>query len=119
MITTAAAVLYSAAGLIRLHAFRLGTSDLVIFDQAVRSYSRFGLPVSIAKGVHNDFGPDFSVLGDHWSPILASLAPFYWLHDGPEILLVLQGVRRSRRCGCSHGGGSARRRPGQGPWTPH
>ncbi|MFF3668189.1 DUF2079 domain-containing protein [Microtetraspora malaysiensis] len=75
VITAAAAVLYSAAGLIRLHAFRLGTYDLVIFDQAVRSYSRFGLPVSIAKGVHNDFGPDFSVLGDHWSPILASLAP--------------------------------------------
>ncbi|MFF4773521.1 DUF2079 domain-containing protein [Microtetraspora fusca] len=92
VITAAAAALYSAAGLIRLHAFRLGTYDLVIFDQAVRSYSRFGLPVSIAKGVHNDFGPDFSVLGDHWSPILASLAPFYWLHDGPETLLVLQGV---------------------------
>ncbi|WP_245647063.1 DUF2079 domain-containing protein [Microtetraspora niveoalba] len=91
-ITAAAAVLYSAAGLIRLHAFRLGTYDLVIFDQAVRSYSRFGLPVSLAKGVHNDFGPDFSVLGDHWSPILASLAPFYWLHDGPGTLLVLQGV---------------------------
>ncbi|GLW97963.1 DUF2079 domain-containing protein [Microtetraspora sp. NBRC 16547] len=91
-ITVAAAALYSAAGLIRLHAFRLGTYDLVIFDQAIRSYSRFTLPVSIAKGVHNDFGAGFSVLGDHWSPILVTLAPFYWLHDGPETLLILQGV---------------------------
>ncbi|WP_369407200.1 DUF2079 domain-containing protein [Microtetraspora malaysiensis] len=63
--------------------------------------------------------PDFSVLGDHWSPILASLAPFYWLHDGPETLLALQGVLLAaaipplwllsrRRLGG----------PGQGPWTP-
>ncbi|MEV7006990.1 DUF2079 domain-containing protein [Streptosporangium sp. NPDC051022] len=92
VITALAAALYSAAGLAGLRAFRLGTYDLVIFDQAVRSYSRLGLPVSIAKGVHNDLGWTFAVLGDHWSPILALLAPFYWLHDGPETLLVLQGV---------------------------
>lgn len=87
-----AAALYAAVGLTRLHAFRLGTYDLVIFDQAVRSYSRLGPPVSIAKGVHNDLGWTFAVLGDHWSPILALLAPFYRLHDGPETLIVLQGV---------------------------
>nr|WP_221473470.1 DUF2079 domain-containing protein [Planomonospora venezuelensis] len=92
VITASAAVLYSAVSLIRLRTFHLGTYDLVIFDQAVRSYSRFGLPVSIAKGVHNGFGWEFPVLGDHWSPILALLAPFYWLHDGPETLLVLQGA---------------------------
>ncbi|GAA3069516.1 DUF2079 domain-containing protein [Streptosporangium carneum] len=92
VITALAATLYSVVSLTRLHAFRLGTYDLVIFDQAVRSYSRLQLPVSIAKGVHNDLGWTFAVLGDHWSPILALLAPFYWLHDGPETLLVLQGV---------------------------
>ncbi|SDG63221.1 Uncharacterized membrane protein [Sinosporangium album] len=91
-ITVLAAALYATAGLLRLYGFRLGTYDLVIFDQAVRSYSRFELPVSIAKGVHNDFGWSFAVLGDHWSPILALLAPFYWLHDGPETLIVLQAV---------------------------
>ncbi|MCT9932743.1 DUF2079 domain-containing protein [Planotetraspora sp. A-T 1434] len=72
--------------------FRAGAYDLVIFDQAVRSYSRFGPPISMIKGVHNGFGPGFSVLGDHWSPILATLAPLYWIHDGPETLLVAQAI---------------------------
>lgn len=91
-ITVLAALLYGVLSLTRLADFRSGAYDLVIFDQAVRSYSQFRLPVAIVKGVHNDFGPGFSVLGDHWSPILAMLAPFYWLHDGPETLLVAQAV---------------------------
>jgi uncharacterized membrane protein len=88
----ASAVLYAAYALMRLRAFRTGSYDLVIFDQAVRSYSRFDLPVAMVKGVHNGFGPDFSVLGDHFSPILALLAPLYWVHDGPETLLVAQAA---------------------------
>lgn len=88
----ASALLYAAYALMRLRAFRTGSYDLVIFDQAVRSYSRFDLPVAMVKGVHNGFGPGFSVLGDHFSPILALLAPLYWIHDGPETLLVAQAV---------------------------
>ncbi|QKG25916.1 DUF2079 domain-containing protein [Actinomadura verrucosospora] len=88
----ASAALDSGYALLRLRAFRDSTYDLVIFDQAVRSYSRFGAPVAIVKGVHNGFGPGFSVLGDHFSPILAVLAPLYWIHDGPGTLLVAQGV---------------------------
>jgi uncharacterized membrane protein len=38
------------------------------------------------------FGPHFSVLGDHWSPIHASLAPLYWIYGRPETLLVAQAV---------------------------
>ncbi|MFG3440125.1 DUF2079 domain-containing protein [Nonomuraea sp. NPDC047897] len=91
-ITGAAAVGYAVLSLAKLAGFRAGAYDLVIFDQAVRSYSRFGPPVAIVKGVHNDFGPHFSVLGDHWSPILAVLAPLYWIHDGPETLLLAQAV---------------------------
>jgi uncharacterized membrane protein len=91
-LVAASALLNSAYALLRLHAFRASTYDLVIFDQAVRSYSRFGAPVAIVKGVHNGFGPGFSVLGDHFSPILAVLAPLYWIHDGPGTLLVAQGV---------------------------
>ncbi|RKS75094.1 putative membrane protein [Actinomadura pelletieri DSM 43383] len=88
----ASAVLYAVYSLMRLRAFRAGSYDLVIFDQAIRSYSRFGPPVAMVKGVHNGFGPDFSVLGDHFSPILALLAPLYWIHDGPETLLLAQAV---------------------------
>ncbi|WP_433326938.1 DUF2079 domain-containing protein [Spirillospora sp. CA-294931] len=86
------AVVYAAYTLLRLRAFRATTYDLVIFDQAVRSYSRFDLPVAMVKGVHNGFGPDFNVLGDHFSPILVLLAPLYWIHDGPGTLLVAQAV---------------------------
>ncbi|WP_143221037.1 DUF2079 domain-containing protein [Actinomadura sp. CNU-125] len=86
------AVVYAAFSLLRLHTFRASSYDLVIFDQAVRSYSGFGPPVAIVKGVHNGFGPDFAVLGDHFSPILAVLAPLYWIHDGPGTLLVAQAV---------------------------
>ncbi|GAA1874746.1 DUF2079 domain-containing protein [Actinomadura bangladeshensis] len=91
-LTAASALLYAAYALMRLRAFRTGSYDLVIFDQAVRSYSRLDLPVAMVKGVHNGFGPDFSVLGDHFSPVLALLAPLYWIHDGPETLLVAQAV---------------------------
>jgi uncharacterized membrane protein len=87
-----AAVGYSVFALERYWAFGDGSYDLVIFDQAVRSYAHFQPGTSIIKGVHNGFGPHFSVLGDHWSPILASLAPFYWIHNGPQTLLVAQAV---------------------------
>ncbi|TYK48403.1 DUF2079 domain-containing protein [Actinomadura decatromicini] len=86
------AALYGGYSLLRLRAFRAGSYDLVIFDQAIRSYSRFEAPVSMVKGVHNGFGPGFAVLGDHFSPILALLAPLYWIHDGPATLLLAQAV---------------------------
>lgn len=91
-LTVAAAALYAFYSCLRLARFRAGAYDLVIFDQAIRSYARFQAPVSMLKGVHNGFGPGFSVLGDHWSPALALLAPLYWIHDGPAALLVAQAV---------------------------
>jgi uncharacterized membrane protein len=90
--TALTAVIYIVFVLVRFWAVRTTTYDLVIFDQAVRSYSHFHAPTAIVKGVHNGFGPDFSVLGDHFSPILAVLAPLYWIHDGPQTLLVAQCV---------------------------
>jgi uncharacterized membrane protein len=91
-LTGAAGVVYATYALLRFHTFLTGSYDLVIFDQAIRSYSRFHLPVSIVKGVHNGFGPDFAVLGDHFSPILALLAPLYWIWDDPRTLLLAQAV---------------------------
>ena len=78
--------------LTRYYTFHTSSYDLVIFDQAVRSYAHFRPGISIIKGVHNGFGPSFSVLGDHWSPILAALAPLYWIANGPQTLLVAQAV---------------------------
>ncbi len=90
--TVASAAVYAAFGQVQQATFRTTTYDLVIFDQAVRSYSRFQPGIAIVKGVHNGGGPSFSVLGDHWSPIIAALGPLYWLYDGPQTLLVLQGI---------------------------
>jgi uncharacterized membrane protein len=91
-LTVAAALAYAVFGLIRFRRFRDGTFDLVIFDQAVRGYAHFRAPSSMARGVSDGLGAHFLVLGDHWSPILAVLAPLYWIHDGPATLIVAQAV---------------------------
>jgi uncharacterized membrane protein len=91
-LTALTAIGYCVFALERYAAFRDSSYDLVIFDQAVRSYAHFQPGIAIIKGLHNGFGPHFSVLGDHWSPILASLAPLYWIYNGPQTLLVAQAV---------------------------
>ncbi|MFE6847316.1 DUF2079 domain-containing protein [Streptomyces sp. NPDC057686] len=72
---------------IRLHQ-RLQTTayDLGIFEQAVRSYAHLRLPVSELKG------PGFQLLGDHFSPVLATLAPLYRLWPSPITLLIAQAA---------------------------
>jgi len=92
VLTALTAAGYSGYDLGLYRTFRFNAYDLVIFDQAVRSYAHFQPGISIIKGVHNGFGPHFSVLGDHWSPILASLAPLYWIYGSPQTLLVAQAV---------------------------
>ena len=75
IMTALAATVLTVFSLNLYYDFHASSYDLVIFDQAVRSYAHFSPGISIMKGVHNGFGPNFSVLGDHFSPILASLAP--------------------------------------------
>jgi uncharacterized membrane protein len=70
----------------------LGGFDLGIFDQGVRGYAHFQLPVSTLKYYHHNFPPGFSLLGDHFSPILALLAPLYWIWDDPRSLLLGQAL---------------------------
>jgi uncharacterized membrane protein len=90
--TVLAAGLYGTVAFLKFVTFHAGTYDLVLFDQAIRAYSRFHAPVSVVDGVHRGFGAHFSILGDHFSPILATLAPLYWIHSGPSTLLVAQSV---------------------------
>jgi uncharacterized membrane protein len=91
-LTALAAGLYSVFALAQYYTFKTSSYDLVIFDEAVRSYAHFMPGISIIKGLHNGFGPHFSILGDHWSPIVASLAPLYWIYNSPVTLLVAQAV---------------------------
>jgi len=91
-VTALIAAIYAVFSLVLYATYRDSSYDLVIFDQAVRSYAHFHPGISIIKGVHNGFGRNFSLLGDHFSPILAALAPLYWIYNGPQTLLVAQAV---------------------------
>ncbi len=91
-LTVLIAAIYSGFSLVIYATYRESSYDLVYFDQAVRSYAHFHLGISIAKGQLNGFGSHFSLLGDHFSPVLAVLAPLYWIYDGPQTLLIAQGV---------------------------
>ncbi|MEW2086356.1 DUF2079 domain-containing protein [Streptomyces sp. NPDC005283] len=80
------AVVY-AVDSVRLHQRMLTSGyDLGIFEQMVRSYAHGDLPVVELKG------PGYNELGDHFSPIVATLAPFYRLWPSPYVLLLAQAV---------------------------
>jgi uncharacterized membrane protein len=92
VLTALMAVGYSVYGLFQYYTFKPTSYDLLIFSEAVQSYAHFHDGISPIKGIHNGFGPNFSVLGDHFSPIIAALAPMYWFHNGADNLLVAQAV---------------------------
>ena len=89
-VTAVVAAGYSVFALAQYYTFRTSSYDLVIFDQAVRSYSRFHPGVAVIFGAHEGFGANVSILSNHWSPIDASLAPLYWIYNSPLTLLVAQ-----------------------------
>ncbi|MFE0045833.1 DUF2079 domain-containing protein [Streptomyces albireticuli] len=60
--------------------------DLGIFEQAIRGYAHLQAPVADLKG------PGTNILGDHFSPVTALLAPLYRLFPGPVVLLVAQAA---------------------------
>jgi uncharacterized membrane protein len=60
--------------------------DLGIFDEAVRAYARGRAPIVPLKG------PDFDLLGDHFSPIWATLAPVYRIFPTVYTLLLAQAA---------------------------
>lgn len=84
--------------------------DLGLFDQAVRAYSRFQAPITPLKA------PGFDLLGDHFHPILALLAPAYWAWDNPGVLLIAQALLSAASVPVVYR--FARRRAGAGfSWT--
>jgi uncharacterized membrane protein len=80
------ASLYALHDWQRYETFRSAGYDVGIFDQAIRHYARFEAPVSSLKGV------GFSLLGDHFSPILAACAPFFWIWPDTRMLGVVLGA---------------------------
>lgn len=82
-----AAFAYSLFSLLRHWHFGSAGHDLGIVDQAIWHYSRFEVPATTIR-----LEPTPNLLGDHFSPILAVLAPLYWVFPDAGTLLVAQGV---------------------------
>lgn len=86
LLTLVAFLAYLTLSLARWYRWDNPSWDNAIFEQAVAGYARLGAPVVPIKG------PDFNQLGDHFSPLLVVIAPFYRLFPSPVTLLVAQCV---------------------------
>src|SRR5689334_8972145 len=78
--------LYAAISLIRFARMEVASYDNAIFEEAIRAYGHGGWPVVPIKG------DGFNLLGDHFSPAIALIAPFYRVFPHAETLLVAQAV---------------------------
>ncbi|GAA2513582.1 DUF2079 domain-containing protein [Pilimelia columellifera] len=78
--------LYSAVSLLRFANLGASGYDLGIFTQAVRAYAEGRAPIAELKA------DGYHLLGDHFHPVLALLAPFYKLFPTPATLLVGQAL---------------------------
>ncbi|MFJ7336309.1 DUF2079 domain-containing protein [Streptomyces sp. NPDC101116] len=79
-------MLYTVLSVSRWARYETMSWDLGIFVQVVDSYAHVRTPESDLKG------PGFDILGDHFSPVLALLAPLYRLWPSPVTLLIAQSV---------------------------
>ena len=77
---------YTTLALVRFTTYEPTSYDNAIFEQAIRGYTHLQAPIVPIKG------PDFNLLGDHFSPIIALLAPAYRLFPAAQTLLVAQAV---------------------------
>ncbi|MFE7115182.1 DUF2079 domain-containing protein [Streptomyces sp. NPDC057654] len=79
-------IAFAALSICRYRRLLTMSWDLGIFEQAIRAYAHFQAPVADLKG------PGANILGDHFSPVTALLAPFYRVFPTPVTLLVAQAV---------------------------
>nr|WP_257004010.1 DUF2079 domain-containing protein [Streptomyces sp. SA15] len=79
-------LVYAAVSISRFRHLATMSWDLGIFEQAIRAYAHLQAPVVDLKG------PGTNVLGDHFSPVTALLAPLYRLFPSPITLLVAQAA---------------------------
>lgn len=85
LVALAATVLWSAVGIRRHQQLRTGM-DLAIFGEALHRFAHGQVPVSTMKS------PNFPLWFDHFHPILAVVAPFFWVWDDPQVLVVVQAL---------------------------
>ncbi|WP_330459434.1 DUF2079 domain-containing protein [Streptomyces sp. NBC_00820] len=82
----AVSVLCAVLSVLRYRRFADTSWDLGIFTEAIRNYAHFQAPVADIKGL------GFNLLGDHFSPIIVTAVPAYWVYPSAVSLLVVQAL---------------------------
>ena len=80
------AVAYSVLGVTRYLQLATQSWDLGIFTEYVKQFAHLHAPIVDIRG------PGFNLLGDHFHPIVAVLAPFFRLAPTPVTLLIAQAL---------------------------
>jgi uncharacterized membrane protein len=78
--------LYAAAALIKFDHAVVASYDTAIFEEGIRGYAHGGWPIAAIKGA------GYNLLGDHFSPAIAVLAPFYRLFSHTQTILIAQAI---------------------------
>jgi uncharacterized membrane protein len=86
LIALAAFAVYTTISVFRYLRLDPGSWDLGIYTQYVRQIAHLHAPVVTIRG------PGFNLLGDHFQPIVALVAPFFRLFPTPVTLLVAQAL---------------------------
>jgi uncharacterized membrane protein len=81
----AAAVVYAAISIYRHDHFASNAFDLGVQDQTVWGYSQLAIIPNTVEMIGN-------LLGDHFHPILMTVAPLYWIWNDVRVLLIVQAV---------------------------
>jgi uncharacterized membrane protein len=84
-LAVAAAAGYSVISLYRHNHFGSAAFDLGVQDQTIWGYSQLQLLPNTVAQIRN-------LLGDHFHPILMSIAPLYWIWDDARVLLLVQAA---------------------------
>jgi uncharacterized membrane protein len=86
LIALATFAAYTTLSVARYRRLNPGSWDLGIYTQYVRQVAHLHAPVVAIRG------PGFNLLGDHFQPIVALVAPFFRLFPTPVTLLVAQAL---------------------------
>jgi uncharacterized membrane protein len=86
LIAVATFAVYTTISVARYLRLDPGSWDLGIYTQYVRQLAHLHAPVVTIRG------PGFDLLGDHFQPIVALIAPFFRLFPTPVTLLVAQAL---------------------------
>lgn len=86
MLATVATTMYGVLSNLQWNSFYFPSWDLGIFSSLIQQYAHLQPPEVWIKGDH------YNLLGDHFHPLLITLAPLWWLWPSPLALLWAQAA---------------------------